>query len=314
MNVSSVSPKRGALAPSAGALHLVVGIPSTGRKDILARTLRQLARQDRQPDEVVVCVCSQDDIDRNCLADLACPSRVLISSRGSCRQRNGILDAVPQADVVVFLDDDFLMTAPYLEEIEQLFSEHPDVVIATGTVIADGITGPGISLTEGIDRILAAELAADYDPDPLHAVNNGYGCNMAVRMSAVRGGNLRFDEDMPLYGWLEDVDFSRMAARHGRVVKSTRLTGVHLGTKLSRTSGARFGYSQIANPIYLARKGTMTVRHAGLQMARNVAANAAKVWRPEPWVDRKGRLRGNLRAFADLLFRRLAPGNIETMD
>lgn len=314
MNVSGVSHARGQMASSAGALRLVVGIPSTGRKEVLAATLRHLVRQNRQPDEVVVCVWSPNDIDQSCLADLTCPSRVLMSPRGSCRQRNCILDAVSQADVVIFLDDDFLMTASYLEQVEQLFAENPDVVIATGTVLADGIIGPGIPIEEGISRIMAAELRADCDPDPLRTVYCGYGCNMAVRMSAVWSGNLRFDEDLPLYGWLEDVDFSRMAARHGRVVKSPRLTGVHLGTKVGRTSGTRFGYSQIANPVHLVRKGTMTVRHAGLQMARNMVANTVKVWRPEPWVDRKGRVRGNLRALADFFSGRLAPRNVERMD
>lgn len=314
MNVSNASYERGRMAASAGALHLVVGIPSTGRREILATTLRHLARQARPPDEVVVCVWSLDDIDQECLADLPCPSRVLMSRRGSCRQRNRILDAVPQADVVVFLDDDFLMASSYLEQVEQLFAEHPDVAIATGTVIADGITGPGISINEGTSRLEAAQVSTDYDPDPLRTVYCGYGCNMSVRMSAVDSGDLRFDEDLPLYGWLEDVDFSRMAARCGRVVKSTRLKGVHLGTKVGRTSGTRFGYSQIANPVYLVRKGTMTARHAGLQVARNVVANAVKVWQPEPWIDRKGRVRGNLRAFADFFSGRLAPRNVERMD
>lgn len=314
MKTANASYAHARMAASTGALHLVVGIPSTGRREILATTLRHLACQARPPDEVLVCVWSLDDIDQECLADLPCPSRVVISRRGSCRQRNRILDTVPQADVVVFLDDDFLMASSYLEQVEQLFVEHPDVAIATGTVIADGITGPGISTDEGRSRLEAAQVSADYDPNPLRTVYCGYGCNMAVRMSAVTGGDLRFDEDLPLYGWLEDVDFSRMAARHGRVVKSARLKGVHLGTKVGRTSGMRFGYSQIANPIYLARKGTMTVRHAGLQMTRNVLANAVKVWRPEPWIDRKGRVKGNLRAFADLLSGRLAPRNVERMD
>ena len=34
------------------------------------------------------------------------------------------------------------------------------------------------------------------------------------------------------------------------------LRGVHLGNKRGRVSGLRFGYSQIANPIYLLQKGT----------------------------------------------------------
>lgn len=310
MNVSGAQKR----TTSAGALHLVVGIASTGRREILATTLRHLACQARQPDEVVVCVWSTDDIDQSGLADLTCPSRVLMSPRGSCCQRNRILDTVSQADVVIFLDDDFLMAPSYLEQVEQLFAEHSNVVIATGTVIADGITGPGISVQEGTTRLETAQLSADYDPDPLRSVYCGYGCNMAVRMSAVDCGNLRFDEALPLYGWLEDLDFSRMAARYGRVVKSTRLKGVHLGTKVGRTSGTRFGYSQIANPVYLVRKGTMTVHHAGLQVARNVIANTVKVWRPEPWVDRKGRVRGNFRALADLMLGHLAPRNIENMD
>lgn len=314
MNVSIVSHGHGPMAASAGRLHLVVGIPSTGRKEILATTLRDLKRQDRQPDEVVVCVSSPDDINQSCLENLTCPYRVLMSPRGSCRQRNGILDTVPLADVVIFLDDDFLMASSYLEQVEQLFIEHPDVAVATGTVIADGITGPGIPTDEGSSRLEASHESMNFDPNPLRTVYSGYGCNMAVRMSVVTGSSLRFDEDLPLYGWLEDVDFSRMAARHGRVVKSARLKGVHLGTKIGRTSGTRFGYSQIANPIYLARKGTMTVRHAGLQMTRNVLANAVKVWRPEPWIDRKGRVKGNICAFADLLSGRLSPRNVERMD
>jgi len=199
MNVSGAH-KRTA---SAGALHLVVGIASTGRREILATTLRHLACQARQPDEVVVCVWSTDDIDQSGLADLTCPSRVLMSPRGSCCQRNRILDTVSQADVVIFLDDDFLMAPSYLEQVEQLFAEHSNVVIATGTVIADGITGPGISVQEGTTRLETAQLSADYDPDPLRSVYCGYGCNMAVRMSAIDCGNLRFDEALPLYGWLE---------------------------------------------------------------------------------------------------------------
>ncbi|MFN3636753.1 MAG: glycosyltransferase family 2 protein, partial [Rhizobium rhizophilum] len=125
---------------------------------------------------------------------------------------------------------------------------------------------------------------------------------------------LRFDEELPLYGWLEDVDFSRAASRFGRVVTSPQLRGVHLGTKIGRMSGVRLGYSQIANPIYLVAKHSMSWRHALNQMGRNLGSNLVKVWRPEPWVDRKGRLEGNARAILDFLLRRLSPQNIRSMD
>lgn len=210
------------------------------------------------------------------------------------------------ADILLFLDDDFLVTPSYLEETVRIFQRYPDVVMSTGTVDADGILGPGIPLDDGL-RIIRSQ--SDAQPaGGERPVYSGYGCNMAVRMSTVRGYGLRFDENLPLYGWLEDVDFSRQLARHGRIVSSERLHGVHLGTKTGRTSGLRLGYSQIANPVYLMGKRTMSPRHAAPQIMRNLAANAVKVFRPEPWVDRRGRLLGNMRAVADLVRGRLSPG------
>ncbi|MGF0539386.1 glycosyltransferase family 2 protein [Agrobacterium sp. ES01] len=292
-------------------LALVIGIPSAGRRDILTEVVPHLARQTRQPAEILICVPRLIDVDAKALSLLPCPVRILLSQRGLCKQRNAILDAVPDADVVLFLDDDFLLAPTYLAELELLFQNNPDADISTGTVIADGISGPGISLAAGLD--LLRNIPTPSDESPLRDVFSGYGCNLAVRMSAVHIGRLRFDENLPLYGWLEDLDFSRTAVRYGRVVISPRLIGVHLGTKVGRTSNFRLGYSQVANPIYLMRKKTMSFRQASVRIGRNVLANFVKVWRAEPWIDRKGRLKGNMLAFRDLLSGRLAPQNIERL-
>ena len=85
------------------------------------------------------------------------------------------------------------------------------------------------------------------------------------------------------------------------------LRGVHLGVKRGRVSGVRFGYSQIVNPLYLVRKGTGTGRWAANLIARNVLANAALSLRPEPHVDRRGRLKGNLIAAGHLIRGRCDP-------
>jgi GT2 family glycosyltransferase len=126
----------------------------------------------------------------------------------------------------------------------------------------------------------------------------------------MRAHRLAFDEALPLYGWYEDIDLCRRLAPHGRIVRVPAARGVHLGTKLGRTSGLRLGYSQIANPAYLARKGSYAWRRAAASMARNLAANLARSAAPEPWVDRSGRLRGNLIALSDLLRGRADPGRI----
>jgi len=43
------------------------------------------------------------------------------------------------------------------------------------------------------------------------------------------------------------------------------------------------------------------------QMFRNLAANLVRSVAPEPFADRRGRLRGNLAAIGDLMRGRLAP-------
>ncbi|MEY9200664.1 glycosyltransferase family 2 protein [Sinorhizobium sp. CCBAU 05631] len=311
---SAVRPESTKASPSTGAstTRIAIGIASAGRREVLSAVLPLIARQTRRPDEVIVCLCSTADIDQHSIDMLDCPGKVILSQRGLCRQRNAILTAVT-ADVVLFLDDDFLMAPDYLGELERLFEENPGIAMSTGTVVADGIIGPGISIEVGLETIDATK-GKPRAAERLEPVYNAYGCNMAIRMAAVRRGQLRFDENLPLYGWLEDVDFSRLVAAHGSIVRSNRLLGVHLGTKISRTPGVKFGYSQIANPIYLVRKKTMSLPIAAVQVARNLIANIVKVWKPEPWVDRKGRLRGNARACLDLFLGRLGPRNVEGLE
>lgn len=295
-------------------LNLAIGIATTGRRDILQAVLPYLAAQSRAPDAIVICVAADTDIDRKAIGRLGLPVSIIRAERGLCRQRNTIIANLPEADVLLFLDDDFLLTPNYLAEVERIFLQIPDVAVCTGTVEADGITGPGIPVSEGVRIIDGTQPGTAGDFSPVMPIYNAYGCNMALRMRIIRHVGLKFDENLPLYGWLEDVDFSRQMARFGRIVRSGALRGVHLGTKRGRTSGIKLGYSQIANPLYLMRKRTMSGRHAGVQIFRNVVANALKAAQPEAWVDRRGRLRGNLRAVADLVRGRLAPQNILTLD
>ena len=127
---------------------------------------------------------------------------------------------------------------------------------------------------------------------------------MAFRVSTI--GDHRFDERLVLYGWLEDRDFAAALARKGgKLVKIANAYGVHMGTKVGRVAGDRLGYSQVVNPIYMLRKGTMTIGQVSDHMFRNLTSNIVLSIRPEPYVDRVGRLRGNLRGLADELLARL---------
>jgi glycosyltransferase involved in cell wall biosynthesis len=233
-----------------------------------------------------------------------------MGTKGATVQRNRGLELVlGEVDIVAFCDDDYLPSRRALQGIVALFSAHPDVVGANGTLLADGINSAGISYDDAVAMIERHDALADPpDLDTLVDLDGLYGCNMVFRTSAI--GDVRFDEALPLYGWQEDIDFAAQLRPRGRIVMSRAFAGVHRGVKGARTSGRRFGYSQVANPIYLTRKGTMRAGFAFRIVAKNVLANHIRVWRPEPWVDRMGRVRGNWMAFADTLSGRAHPGRI----
>jgi GT2 family glycosyltransferase len=281
--------------------RIAVGIPTVGRAGVLRETLRELAGQTRQPDSVIVCGTKPSDVDG------VAGVKVVLDEPGLPRQRNAVIAHASDADIVVFFDDDFIPDAGYLAAIERHMASDPGIAVATGTVVADGIGGPGLSADEA-RAILRRTAPSD---DSIAPAFSGYGCNMAVRLAPMRKHQVAFDERLPLYGWQEDVDFSRRLAAFGTVVRIAAARGVHLGVKLGRGSGIRLGYSQVANPLYVARKRSgypfsRAVEHLG----RNLAMNAMRsVW-PEPYIDRRGRLRGNMLAFRDLIAGRMMPERI----
>lgn len=290
---------------AANRLRIAVGIVTTGRAAVLAETLEELRRQTRPPDRLVVCGAAAADV-----AGID-PALVMLAPRGLTRQRNAVLAAVPECDLLVFFDDDFLPAPGWLAAVEAVFASEPEVVAATGHVVADGVKGPGLSAEEG-RRLLRGDPGAAVG-EALVPVYNAYGCNMALRLAPLRAHGLAFDEVLPLYGWYEDIDLCRRLARHGRIVRIPQAAGVHLGTKAGRTSGVRLGYSQMANPVYLARKGSYAWGRALRSMARHLAINLVRSAAPEPWVDRRGRLRGNVLGLWDLVRGRVTPGRIEAL-
>ena len=289
-------------------MSCVIARATTGRPRIVADTVNWLLTDPKKmPDRIVLCGASEKDVQTSQLEMNDKHLNFIISEKGLTRQRNALLDACADADFVIFLDDDFLVADGFIDSVKELFECNPDVVMATGNVLADGIKGPGLGFVEG-QALLTKRPSADNSM--LSDVYNGYGCNMAVRMAPILKNELRFDEKLPLYGWLEDVDFSRQLAKFGRIVRSSQMRGVHLGTKQGRTNGVRLGYSQIANPTYLISKQSMRRDRAVSMMLRNLGSNFVRSAAPEPWVDRRGRLKGNLLAIADLMRGRLHPERV----
>lgn len=288
-------------------MKIIIIIATYGRDTLLERTLAHLENQTRLPDGLII--SSPETGGLAARADTAFPISHVSGARGLCAQRNRALGAAlaDGADIVTFFDDDFLPSTEYLRTLERAFIENPSWVVIRGEAVADGANGAGYTFDEGYALLQEAERRRTVLPVPPRHEDlvGGYGCNMSVRASAI--GAVRFDERLPLYGWQEDIDFTSSLRDRGRVIGMNTLYGVHLGVKAGRVSGVRLGYSQLVNPVYLMRKGTMPKRFALELMCRNVVANTIKSLWPEPYIDRRGRLKGNMLAAMHLARGRVEP-------
>jgi GT2 family glycosyltransferase len=303
------------------AVDAYVVVATKGRPDAVARLLDALARQTHRPRRIVVVGAAPADIAglaSHPLAVAGLAALVVAERPGLTIQRNTGISALGLSDdddraFVTFFDDDFRPAADWLERAAEVFTRADGIAGLTGCVLADGIHGAALSEAEA-DAYLDGQLAPHWHWASGPNANDElalYGCNMSFSALVVR--SCRFDDRLPLYGWQEDRDYTGQARAFGRTIYFPGCRGVHLAIKTGRTSGVRFGYSQISNPIYLMRKGTMQSPIGRRFLARALAANLIRSFLPNPSVDYRGRLIGNLRAFFDLLRDRCHPERITTL-
>jgi hypothetical protein len=108
-------------------------------------------------------------------------------------------------------------------------------------------------------------------------------------------GKLRFDERLPLCGWLEDIEFTSQLRRNGRVVELRHVLGVHLGVRSGgpgkRQAARIFAgnephlFDEVGNRTFFIRDGAH---------GRNVIANLIRSLWPEAHVDKVGAPQGKL--------------------
>ncbi|MBV7266304.1 glycosyltransferase family 2 protein [Erythrobacter ani] len=278
-------------------MQITVIVATLGRRKEADDLVQDLANQTRRPDRSIFAVTTEADApDRHPEID---NETLICATKGLCAQRNaGIAQAIDSSDVIVFFDDDFVPHPTYLARLEAAFAKSEDVVGITGLVVADGVCGPGLSRQQAVTAIDAHAASFPTGIPRETEVFGLYGCNMAMRTSALK--TKRFDERLPLYGWLEDLDLTNRLLEEGRLIKLDRLIGAHRGVKAGRVSGIRLGYSQIANASYLLAKGTTTRSQLFGHLVKYPMINAVRSLKPEPFVDRRGRLRGNLIGLVDL--------------
>jgi glycosyltransferase involved in cell wall biosynthesis len=292
-------------------MKVAVVICTVNRPAILHQTVLSVLRQSLTPVQIII---SSPGPEHVLPATLALPSvEWVLSLPGSAVQRNAGLEKVSaEIDLIGFLDDDIELTCSYFAEMARLFREEAPAIIASGRLLHDGGRGTRI------DREQARKLCDDYmrdcvpgAPPGYKVVDSGYGCNMVVRAAELRG--CRFDENLPLYAWLEDRDFShRCTAGKFPPVELANAVAVHLGWRSGRVSGVRLGFSTVVNPVYLRRKSrTFSLYYIVVHYwLRCLAGNILGILTRDRDCDRWGLLRGNILGYWHLLTGNCNPGYV----
>jgi glycosyltransferase involved in cell wall biosynthesis len=290
---------------------IAVVIASTQRWEILSETLDSVLNQSRMPDEIIVSVASVADFPGSSFPGHV---RRIVSKPGASAQRNAGIDALISRPLfVAFLDDDVILHPDYLQNMEQVFVSNPQAVLIMGHLLANG----NISLDEAHALIVSppdcSSDAGQYYPS--RATYGGvYGANMCIRFRFLE--KERFDERLPLYSLMEDVDIGTRARRYGEVGYYFGSMAVHLRTPGGRFSHRALGFSEVMNPMYLGCKGTIPKRHAIFRFVlripiRNaVHACISSPRRFECWQ----RLTGNFHALGDIVSGRIEPERVVELD
>lgn len=281
-------------------------IPSVDRKDALERAVSALLDQTRPLAQLVVVLPDVEGLPPSSAADDRVD--VVIGPRGASCQRNaGVARLDSDVDVVIFLDDDSVPRSDYVDSVHTVMTKHPEVVALTGRMACDGAA----ERREFSPAEMQAALVASHEVDTPHVQRPSsslYGCNMAIRREAIAA--IPFDEALPLYSWLEDLDVARRLAGIGEVVFDSRCVVAHQGNASGgRTQHIRFGYSSVANPIHLKVKGSLGWSDLARLVGKPAVANLRGLFSADrSW--RSQRLRGQAMAVQDFLCRRMSPGRI----
>jgi GT2 family glycosyltransferase len=286
-------------------LDTTVVVCSANRPEILADTIDSILRtQVLPPKEIIVSVFNEQHVAERTKRHPAV--RVVISGeQGTCVQRN-VAAKLVQTQYTLFLDDDVELAPDFIQSMERLLAEAKDAIAATGVLVVDGAHGDA-----GLDRTSAKHHTLNYVRTQAN-YDHREGQNLFVRSEVF--DNVLFDENLPLYGWLEDLDFATNCLRYGRIIMNTETCFAHLATPTGRTSGLRYGYSQVVNPFYLWRKnGTpglanVVFRHWAIYLANNLRRTVIRIRSDRN--DRSGRLRGNIIALNHLLKGKVDPSYI----
>jgi GT2 family glycosyltransferase len=261
------------VGPTALSRGVAVAICTLRRPESVRRILRSLEGQTRRPEEVVVVDASSDDLTERAVgeeaADLNVPRvvyvRVRSSGAGLTRQRNRAL-ALAGRDLIAFFDDDVVLEAGCLAELERVHRE------------TEGTAGVGAMLRETprerppaiwrVRRILG--IVPNLAPGRYHRSGMSTPWGLAGTERGVLSGDwlpgfammwktdlareLGFYEAFAGYAQAEDLEFSLRAGRRGRLLMACEARVRDDHALAGRPNAFRMGYMAVHNRWIVHRR------------------------------------------------------------
>ncbi|MCC7009053.1 MAG: glycosyltransferase family 2 protein [Acidobacteria bacterium] len=289
------------------------------------RFLQSLGRQARLPDETLIVDASPDEATETIVRAWPAPTvvrywRVEPPLRGLTRQRNFGLDRVTR-DLVAFFDDDVVLGAECLAELERAHRERP--ALAGAGCFAESWMQPtalwrlrralgivpnlqpgtytrtGLSIPWRFHAPTTAVVEGDWLP----------GCAMMLKTAAARV--VRFEEVLAGYGQGEDLEFSLRLRARGAVALVGAAACDHLHEPAGRPDAFRLGRMEIENRHLIWRR---TYRNLAWRdrlafayaWTLDTLLLARDAMRPGRAADGLRRIAGRVRGGAAILARRQA--------
>lgn len=187
------------------------------------------------------------------------------SKKGLPLQRNIGIEETKENDIICFFDDDVILDKEYLKTIVDYFylSKTKNLLGLSGNTINEKprnifdrfIRNIFLITDNTCGKILiSGDVGHIFQPTKNFFVSVLSGCNMCFRNTVFTNYQLRFDEKLSDYAYMEDQDFSIRVGRLGKLVqlKGAKLT--HNVSPVSRMKQKQLNEMYVINSYYLLKK------------------------------------------------------------
>lgn len=270
-------------------MKLCIVIATYNRADDLIECIKSINLQTVEPEKIII-VDSTTYSDKNIEERIREVSSLNIQyintkQKGLTLQRNLALKLIPKdAELVMFLDDDILLDNDYVENVSKFFEEDTNEEIG------------------GVEGYLTRDGDKEYPKVPKDnkkvQLKSLYGCNMTYRVNKIVG--MTFDENLQLYSFMEDWDFSYRVGLKTKLYKIHSAQAVHNQSKAGRIDYVKNGFMRIANKYYLKKKNNAITLFDYFIFVLTIIRNCLCSFNK----DRRARFKGNIIAVRRVIIKK----------